>query len=443
MITEPYSRSLRVRLVLWSTATVAVLLVFYAVGVYVFLRQSLFAEFDHELQDHLEFEAQMLESTAGGIRLGGNTIAETQEDHPLWVRVHSADGTLLDAEPASAPPPGVRWARGRYTVADRSVIVEVAKSEEPIRQRLRHLLIIMGAGLSVALFGAGVAGFLLAGRALAPAARMAAQARMISADRLHQRLPIENPGDELGQLASVFNEMLVRLEGSFETLRRFTADASHELRTPLTAMRSVGEVALHEARDAAVYREAIGSMLEECDRLARLVDTLLLLSRGDAGRVPLRHERIDLAELAREVVRHLEVLAEEKGQSLSVEATDPVPVWADPLVLRPALINLVDNAVKYTPEGGTVRVHVSSHDTQSVVDVLDTGPGIPNEHRDHIFDRFYRIDSARSRDQGGIGLGLSLVRWAVQATGGQVELHRTSASGSTFRITLPSHRSSA
>ena len=440
MTAGPYGRSLRGRLVLWSTATVALLLVFYAVGVYVFLRQSLFAEFDHELHDHLEFEAQMLESTAGGIRLGGNTEAEAHEEYPLWVRVRSPDETLLDAEPVSEPPPDVRWARGRYKVAGRSVIVEVAKSEAPIRDRLWHLFIIMGAGLSITLFGAGIVGFVLAGRALAPAARMAAQARMITADRLHERLPVENPEDELGQLAAVFNAMLVRLEGSFETLRRFTADASHELRTPLTAMRSVGEVALHEARDATVYREAIGSMLEEGDRLARLVDSLLLLSRGDAGNVPLRCERVDLAELACEVVRHLEVLAEEKNQSLSVEAAEPVLVWADPLVLRQALINLVDNAVKYTPEGGRVRVHVSGDDTQSVVDVVDTGPGIAEEHHDRIFDRFYRIDSARSRDRGGIGLGLSIVRWAVQANGGNVELERTATSGSAFRITLPSFR---
>jgi len=265
---------------------------------------------------------------------------------------------------------------------------------------------------------------------------MADRARTITAERLGERLPVENPGDELGQLADVFNDAFARLERSFEQLRRFTADASHELRTPLTAMRSVGEVGLREHREAAAYREIIGSMLEETDRLGRLVEGLLTLSRADGGSVSLSREGVDLAELARDVAAHLGVLAEEKHQSVTVDAPEPVPASVDRLVIRPALINLVDNAVKYMPPGGKVRIVVRNGGRGPIIDVVDTGPGIPPEHRDHVFDRFYRIDRARSRDLGGAGLGLSIARWAVEAHGGRIDLDSAEGRGSTFRITL-------
>lgn len=430
-------RSLRLRMALWSTMTLAVLFAIYAACVFVFLRESLLVEFDHELRDHLMFEAQMLERTETGIRIGGAAReSETREGLPLWVRVRNLDGVLLDARPRTGPPAGVRWASGRYAVGDRTVVVEVAKSEDPMRRRLWQLFVVMGTLSPLALTGAGVAGFVLAGRALAPVARMAARAQVITAERLHERLPIENPADELGQLATVFNDTLARLERSFETLRRFTADASHELRTPLTAMRSVGEVALHEARDASTYREVIGSMLEEGNRLTRLVDCLLVLTRGDGGDVPLRRESVSLAELVRDVAGQFGVLAEEKQQILAVEADGPVEVWADPLVLRRAVINLIDNAINYTPNGGHVFVRAFENQLQSVLEVVDTGPGIPEAHRERIFDRFYRIDGARSRNRGGLGLGLSIARWAAEANGGQVDLFHSSESGSTFRIVL-------
>src|SRR2546425_523249 len=307
---------------------------------------------------------------------------------------------------------------------------------QPLRRELRELLMILGAGLPLAVAIAGMGGYFLARRALAPVSRMLERARTITAERLGERLPVENPGDELGQLAAVFNDAFARLERSFEQLRRFTADASHELRTPLTAMRSVGEVGLREHRDAAAYREIIGSMLEETDRLGRLVEGLLTLSRADGGNVLLKREGVDLAELARDVVAHLGVLAEEKRLSLAVEASVPVPAWVDRLVIRQALINLVDNAIKYTPPGGSVRIVVRDGAPGPTIEVADTGSGIPPEHRDRVFDRFYRIDKARSRDLGGAGLGLAIARWAVEAHGGRIDLESVEGRGSTFRITL-------
>jgi len=432
-------RSIRVRLTLWYAAVLSAVLALYAGGVFAFLRHSLSEDLDGGLRDDREVAEQMLERTpAGGI----SWRAEPEDDGDdavagRWLEVRSPDGTLLYARPSGVPADlPVRRLSGPYTVDGLPVVIQVARSEEPLRRELRELLMIMGAGLPLAVAIAGMGGYFLARRALAPVSRMADRARTITAERLGERLPVENPEDELGQLAAVFNDAFARLERSFDQLRRFTADASHELRTPLTAMRSVGEVGLREHRGAAAYREIIGSMLEETDRLGRLVEGLLTLSRADGGNVLLKREGVDLAELARDVAAHLGVLAEEKRQSFAVEASGPVPAWVDRVVIRQALINLVDNAVKYTPPGGSVRIVVRDGAPGPTIEVADTGSGIPPEHRDRVFDRFYRIDKARSRDIGGAGLGLAIVRWAVEAHGGRIDLDSVEGRGSTFRITL-------
>jgi heavy metal sensor kinase len=292
-------------------------------------------------------------------------------------------------------------------------------------------------GLPVALAIAGLGGHWLARRALRPLDRMARQAERLTADNLHERLPVENPADELGHLARVFNVSLGRIEESFAQLRRFTADVSHELRTPLTAIRTVGEVGLGNHPSEQGYREIIGSILEEADRLTLLVDTLLSLSRADAGEVPLHREDVDLLILAREVAAHLGVLAEEKQQALAVEGGVPVLVEADRLVLRQALVNVVDNAIKYSPAGSRIGVVVTGDAATGRVDVIDHGPGIPPGHRERIFERFYRVDKGRSREQGGAGLGLALAHWAVTAHDGRIDVESQEGGGSTFRISLP------
>jgi signal transduction histidine kinase len=238
-------------------------------------------------------------------------------------------------------------------------------------------------------------------------------------------------------LATVFNETLTRLELSFDQMRRFTSDASHELRTPLTAIRSVGEVGLRGRRSEGEYREVISSMLEEVDRLSQLVEHLLTMSRADVGGG--RHSRNDvlLGEVAREVASQLDVLAEEKGQSVTVDCARELSWVGDKCLLRQALMNLVDNAVKHSPESGRVSLRVFPSHDGAVIDVEDTGPGIPIEYRDMVFDRFFRVDTSRSRSDGGIGLGLSIARWAVEANGGTLSLERSDSTGSVFRIALP------
>jgi signal transduction histidine kinase len=221
-------------------------------------------------------------------------------------------------------------------------------------------------------------------------------------------------------------------------MRRFTADVSHELRTPLTAIRSVGEVGLREHRNETEYRGIIGSMLEEADRLAGLVDRLLTLSRAETSQAKLSSDVVDLRALAEEVVENLGVLAEEKRQTIGIEPEGSPHALGDRLVLRQAVINLVDNAIKFSPVGGRIRIRVFQSKGRSVLQVSDSGPGVAAASSARIFDRFYRESAGRTTEEsGGAGLGLSIAKWAVEANGGQITLENTSSAGSTFRISLP------
>jgi heavy metal sensor kinase len=296
-------------------------------------------------------------------------------------------------------------------------------------------LVVLVLGLPVIVGLAGVGGYVLARRALAPIDQLGADARRITAERLHERLSVPNQQDEIGRLATVFNDTLSRLESSFEQLRRFTADASHELRTPLSVIRGIGEMGLRETRTPAEYKDAMGSMLEEVDRLSRLVDTLLRLSRADAGTDRLRRDVVDLGELVRDVTSSLSILAEERRQRLQVVVGDNLRVSADRLVLRDAITNIVDNAIKYAPPGSTITVSVEGDAIRATVTVTDEGPGIPLEHRERIFDRFYRVDEGRSREMGGSGLGLAIAKWAVEANGGEISVD-SAGTGTVFRIAL-------
>jgi len=308
--------------------------------------------------------------------------------------------------------------------------------EVRVEQELGEVLVVLVLGLPPIVALAGVGGYVLARRALAPIDHLGAEARRITAERLHERLSVPNERDEIGRLAAVINDTLARLELSFEQLRRFTADASHELRTPLSVIRGIGEMNLRETRTAAEYKDAMGSMLEEVDQLTRLVDSLLQLSRGDAGTVRLSREAVDLGQLARDVVASLGILAEERQQQLTVDAADHVRVLADRLVLRDAITNVIDNAIKYSPNGSTIDVRVHRDGDRGAVSVTDQGPGIPVEHRERIFDRFYRIDEGRSRELGGTGLGLAIARWAVETHGGHISVDSTDR-GSVFRVVIP------
>jgi heavy metal sensor kinase len=324
----------------------------------------------------------------------------------------------------------------RGEIAGSPVVIQVGRSEQTMREQIRTVALILLLGLPVGVATAGFGGYMLARRALAPIERMTERAETLTAERLSDRLPVSNPDDEMGRLATVFNATLARLEESFEQMRRFTADVSHELRTPLTAIRSVGEVGLRGRRDEAAYRTIIGSMLEEVDRLAGLVDRLLTLSRAETGGAAPSIEPIALKELAERVVADLAVLAEEKSQQIVIEAHGSPRALGDRLMVRQALINLVDNAIKFAPAASAIVIRVVESAADATVDVIDRGPGVAAAARDHIFDRFFRASSAPT-EASGTGLGLSIAKSAVETSGGTLTLEHTDEHGSTFRIRLP------
>jgi heavy metal sensor kinase len=339
----------------------------------------------------------------------------------------------------------VRMVSRRHSINGHPTLIRLAYSEEHLWLHLEELLGASLLALPLTLAVAGFAGYALARRALAPLEQMARRAEEITSDRLHERLPTspDNAGDELDQMALIFNKTLGRLEQSFEQLRRFTSDASHELRTPLALMRSVGEVGLQKGNSQEQYRDVIGSMLEEVNRLTRLVDTLLTISRADAGVIQLHPSVFPVLELARESAALLEVLMEEKSLKLALSGDESAAVKGDRLFLRQSLVNILHNAVKYSPVRGTIAVHVRLEGTGRVmVEIADDGPGIPAEHLTKVFDRFYRVDKSRTRKDGGAGLGLSIANWAVQAHGGNITLDSPVGAGCTFKVCLPAATSS-
>jgi signal transduction histidine kinase len=315
--------------------------------------------------------------------------------------------------------------------------VTVGVETTPMKESLDFLAAILVATLAAGVLFSAAGGYLMAGRALAPLGRMAEKARRISADNLSERLPAGRGDDELGVMASAFNQALERLEESFERMRAFTANVSHELRTPLTAIKSVGEVALRAGSGEARCRDAIGSMLEEADRLVRLVEDLLTLSRAEARRLPQEARAGDLNELVRSVADTLLVLAEEKGQSLALELSPPLLCRFDEATMRQVFINVLDNAIRFTPPGGAIRlVSGPAGGGDAIVDCLDEAPLIPEEERENIFHRFHRRDSQHSAP-GGNGIGLAISKWAIELNGGSIAFDEAPVRGNRCRITLP------
>jgi heavy metal sensor kinase len=365
-------------------------------------------------------------------RLAGQTLGGSPIPREGQNQYSNRSGSLADGTP-------VRMVSRRHVLDGHPLLIRLAYSERPIWARFEEFAVASLLALPIVLVLAGLAGYLLTRSALAPLQEMARRAGRITSERLHERLPVGEAGDELDHLAGVFNNLLRRLEQSFEQLRRFTSDASHELRTPLASIRSVGEVALRKNGSREECRDAIGSMLEEVNRLTALVDGLLTISRADTGRIQLHPTVFPAMALAREAAGLFEVLVEEKGLQIAIEGDEGLSLAGDRMFLRQALVNVIHNAVKYTPPGGSISVSVHDQAPGSIqVEVADTGPGIAPEHSARVFDRFYRVDESRSREAGGAGLGLSIAQWAVRAHGGDIRLLPTRGKGCAFQICLPS-----
>jgi heavy metal sensor kinase len=459
MIRRWSAASIRARLTGWYALVLLAMLIVYATATYVAVRHEFLEQLDEQLHDEFETAEERLTRTPDG-RIAWREAGHHGAAHePEGIfEVWSAAGEQLHRSGVSVmlPPATLAAANSSYryetlsaegerwrtltapvTVGGYSVWLRVSRSEERVLGQLWEVLVVLVLGLPLIVALAGVGGYILARRALHPIDQLAMEARRITAEQLHQRLSVPDQQDEIGRLAAVINGTLARLEASFDQLKRFTADASHELRTPLAVVRGIGEAAVAERRTQPEYEEAIGSILEEVDRMSSLVDTLLRLSRGDAGTIRLTHEPTDLGELAKDAASSLGILAEERHQTIDVSDNDGVVVPVDRLVLREAVTNVLDNAIRYSPHGTTVGIRVERVDDRVVIAVTDQGPGVSPEHRERIFERFFRVDPSRTRNGGGAGLGLAIAKWAVEVHGGQLTVHDRPHGGSEFRIALP------
>jgi heavy metal sensor kinase len=452
--------NLRWRLTVWNVLGLAVVLAGFAALVYGLLarahyqriNRSLLAEFQELAENHhLSDEARP--------RLR-HWIAEAKEHENFFCIVYGPDGKVHERTrelPADSIPPvpqvpageprlhdqdvpavgRQRVLAGRLRLGGRGFPVILMAPLEEVDRELGQLLTALLVAVPVALAAAGGWGYLMARKALAPLERLRRSTEEITAARLDRRLPVADAADELGRLTQTINAMIARLERSFAEIRRFTADASHELRTPLTVIRTESEVALARPLNPEDCRNLIESVLEECERLTHLTEQLLAMAREDAGAGGRALEPVDLSALVHDVVEDMRPLAEARGLLLHSEPDGPLPLPGDGPRLRQVFINLLDNAIKYTPTGGTVRVQLARGDGAAVVTVRDTGIGISPEHLPRVFDRFYRVDKARSREQGGTGLGLSIARSIVASHGGSIKVDSAPGQGTTFTVTLP------
>ncbi len=455
-------QSIRTRLTIWHSLVFGGILVLFGAGTSAFLIFTLDRQLDENLKEDLEIVEQLLVESPGGsfpLDTHPNPVNRLERFMEVW----STDGRLLFRSQTlgvralgSAPDPagfkrepqirsvvlpdGTHWrvATAMVTPHGQPLVIRLAVSEGEFYAGIRNFATVLLSGIPLGLLLVVLSGYMLARAALKPIGAMASHARRISVQNLKERIPVKHEKDELGHLARAFNDLLDRVERSFEELKRFTADASHELRSPLTAMRSVGEVGIRGERTSEEYREIIGSMLEEINRLTSLVDSLLFLSKAANDRQEVIQAELDLLEFARETAGLIGILADEKGQTLNVGGDAGVVVLADRSLLSQALLNLIDNAIKFSPGQSAIQVRVSRKAAGfGCLEVTDCGPGIPVEEREHIFERFYRLDRSRERERGGAGLGLAIARWAIELNGGRVRVEVAEGAGSTFRVDLP------
>jgi heavy metal sensor kinase len=336
---------------------------------------------------------------------------------------------------------GYRGFARHFAFRGKTYTLIILQSLHPQKEMLEEVTSTFAWVIPIAILLASLGGYFLARKSLAPVVAMSSQAGRIGAANLHERLAVQNEKDELGHLARSFNSLLDRLSQSFERQQRFMADASHELRTPVAILRGESEVALSQkTRSAEEYRESLGVLHQESARLTHIVEDLFTLTRADAGQYPLQPRDFYLDELAGECVHSARTLALAKKICLNFDEASESPIHADESLLRRMILNLLDNAIKYTSEGGHITVSCRRTGREYALGITDTGGGIPADLQPRIFERFFRADKARSRaenDGGGAGLGLSISRWIAEAHHGRLELTRSDSNGSTFTAYLP------
>ena len=440
------SWSIGARLTLWYSLVLLGGLSLFATSIWLVVRHSMIATLDETLAAQVQGVSTVLRteyepSDPGHLQEELSEYAQATPEGNL-IEVRDPEGNVIIGSKTVSSAAGsrgsYRTSAAHVTVQGHTYQIVVAvpmQATELTLRRLGALLLWMAPG--VLLIGS-LGGYWMSRRALRPVDAITRAAQTIGIKHLSQRLEVPPTPDELQRLSQTWNGMLERLEAAVKRLSQFTADASHELRTPIALIRATAELTLRRERPVDTYREALGRILEDADRMTRLIDDLLLLARADAELPPMPLDRVELTPLVREVCREGQVLAEERQLEISSQAPEqPVYVDANDPALRRLLLLLVDNAVKYTPAGGHITVSVGLEPSGPTLTVRDTGIGIPDAALSHVFERFYRVDESRNRDAGGAGLGLSIAQWIAERHHARLEAESEMGRGSAFRVRFP------
>ena len=452
--------SIRVRLTLWYVALLAIILLAFSAVLYASLSRSLSQQMDLSLSTEAERLITSLDVENGALHLGegpdnlrigtvaalydrtGQRLVAYDPRQPLPAVPQALGAAALGQQTyvTAGLPDGTQWRVLSTPVTENGVqiaVLQVGRPAAEMEAALRQLALVLAIALPLTLVLASAGGLFLAGRALDPIDRITRAAAAIGADDLSRRLNLRGTRDEVGRLAATFDRMLDRLDQAFRRQRQFTADASHELRTPLAMLASQIDVALERKRTPAQYVDVLQSLRDDAARMSQLVSELLTLARADAGQQLLIREELNLSELARSVVQTMQPLAAQRSIQLTDRLEPDVRVSGDQMRLTQLVINLIDNAIRYTPLDGSVTVSVSRDGEFAAVSVKDTGIGIDPEHLPHLFERFYRVDPSRARADGGTGLGLAIGQWIARAHGGDISVESTRGQGSVFTVRLP------
>jgi heavy metal sensor kinase len=457
--------SIRVRLAAWYLVMLALGLGLFGVGSWFAMRASVFHAIDHELQDRIHgvekfMDLQIAALSPAEIRdefrehsvLGpGGDLFQVCNENGEWlyrsavlensevpIRLPNQLGGQPVYENLSVQSTPVRFATRRVMVNGHPYTIQVAAPLKEFYEALGRFRLILWLSAPLLVIGAGLGGYLISRRALKPVDRITTAAESISISNLSERLEVPKTSDELQRLSETLNRMLARLNASVQRISQFTADASHELRAPVSLIRTTAELAVHGGRTNTEYHEDMVQILTEAERTSKLIDSLLLLARADAGGSELQYELADVSTSLREAVEQGRSLAVEKQMELTADLNSgPIVVHGDGEALRRLCFILIDNAIKYTPEGGRVQVRLEVWDGPAAITVTDSGIGISESDLPHIFDRFWRADKVRSRGLGGAGLGLSIARWIVDQHHGSIDVQSELTKGSTFTVRIP------
>ncbi len=456
-----------VKLTLWYVLTffLSVLVIFGFL--YLRLKHQLIREIDRILRDEADELSEILSQDLKeiGIIRDCESRVTVRTFNPIYFSVLKADGSLLyisknfneihygpgdeamrkvkegNESWEEVRPPGRRRTFRMihfpvYKGGKLAYVIQVATHTRFIRKSLSHFKGNLLIAFPILLVLGSLGGWVLARRSLAPVGYVAAKARSITSNNLDERLATRGTDDEMDDLIRTINEMIARLESSFKRISEFTADASHELKTPICALRGEAEVLLSKKRPLEEYQEGLAHFIERFDQLNRMVNDLILLSKFDSSQVELKMASLRLDFLVQDIGNLFKILAEQKGIDLRMGRVQEVTIMGDKVRLQQLFTNLIDNAIKYTPEG-SIRITVEKDGENAVVQVRDTGIGIPREEQEKIFKRFYRVDRSRSQESGGVGLGLSIAEWIARVHRGRIEVESELNRGSTFTVSLP------